>query len=107
MKPLNSLCAVVVGLSVLTGCHRTPELTSHAAGHPLHVRIRGTHKVDTASDRGVITGPAGVVTIEPTRMRVNSLDWVQISQGVSVAIEMQPNRLRVQAGKVTIAQSSH
>ncbi len=103
--PTLATLARALLLASLTGCDRSPEVSTEAAGHAISARIQGPHTVVSEADRAVITGPLAKVTIERAQVKVNDGRWMSIPEGVPVSLDIARSKLRIQAGKVTISHS--
>lgn len=106
-KSSPTLTALTLGALLLafSGCDRSPELVTEAAGHAISARIKGPHSVKAEADRAVFASSHGKVTIEPARVSLNEGQWTAIPEGVPVVLEMVRSKLRIQAGNVTITQT--
>lgn len=106
MNKSRFLIAPLAGLLLTSGCHRDPDLVTNAAGHPVEIRVVGAHRVESGKEQGIISGPAGKITLEPERFRINDLAWTSIREEVPVRVDMRPNLLWVRAGKVTVTMGT-
>jgi hypothetical protein len=101
----------VIALSTLlpllfAGCTETTSITTHAAGHEITADIEGTPSVENEPTRAVIGGPFGTVTIERERVRLDDLQWTTIQADVPVWVSIRRHKVRVKAGRVTIARTT-
>ncbi len=97
-----SLALLVLGL---TACHKVTRISTKAAGHPIRVEVTGNHSLESDAERGVIQSPHGTVVIEPTRMRVDEAAWTVIEASVPVDVRIEPGRVLLTAGRVTVKRT--
>jgi hypothetical protein len=98
--------SVVGALFALTGCHKSTQIVTSAAGHPITAMVEGTHSVDTQPTGAVIRSEFGKVTIERTRVQLDSVRWTTIPQHVPVRVSISSHKQWLSAGPVTITQTS-
>lgn len=97
---------LVLVLSTLAACTRTPPFSSHAAGHATTAWIKGAGaKLENRVDVAVLASEYGQVTIEPARVRIEGSAWVTIPEGAPVTVRIERGRISVKAGHVSVGQT--
>ena len=101
------MTALLSLVMLITGCAKSTYLTTKAGGHEIRAEIVGNHSIDTQPERGTISSPHGIVTIERTRVKVDDADWTAIPEGVPVEVSITKGSVRLAAGKVIIKRTVH
>ena len=99
-----AILALTLGWSV-TACTNARHVILNAVGHEIRADIEGTHSIDEQPTHAIISGQFGKVTIERSRVRVEGLEWVAISENAPVAVRIVKHKLTVRAGGVSIART--
>jgi hypothetical protein len=97
-----SVALLAIGL---IGCGKGARISTHAAGHPINVEVTGKHSLESDAERGVIKSAHGTVVIEPTRMRVDDASWTAIEAGIPVEVQIEPGKVLLTAGRVTVKRT--
>ena len=104
-RTFRSLSALSL-LLVLTGCDRSTRISTNAAGHAISAEIVGTHSIDSKTDRAVIDGEFGQITVERARVRLKDGPWTKIPENVPVTVGIARHTRWVTAGGVSIKEST-
>lgn len=105
-KPGFTVVAVLIVLMLaVTGCNKSTQITTSAAGHQIRAAIEGNHSIESHPSQGVITSPFGKITIERARVQFDDAPWTKIPEGVPVKVSISKHKLSLTAGSVTIKQS--
>ncbi len=92
---------LLVPLLAMLGCTKVNRVSTHAVGHPVTVRVVGTHSIDEDDNRGVISSQYGRVTIERDRVKLNDAPWTAIRENVPIDVRISKGTLSVAAGSTT------
>ncbi len=98
-----SLVALFIALA---GCKNSTRISTHAAGHEITVQIEGNHSLETLTDRAVITGEFGKITVERARVQLGDGPWNKIPEAVPMTVGILKHKSWVTAGGVSIKETS-
>ena len=99
------LVSAVLLLS-LPACTPSTRIATHAAGHAITIDIEGHHSLETGTNRAVIVGEFGKITVEPARVQLGDGPWTKIPEDVPMIVGIVKHKRWVTAGGLRIKETS-
>lgn len=102
---IAAVALLVIPMLGLLGCSRSTEITTTAAGHLIHIDVKGKHSINSQSDQGTISTPEGKITIERSRVKFDDAQWTAIPEGAAISVKISKGTLWLSVGSVTIKRT--
>lgn len=109
MKSFNALVGILATAALLVAlpaCRKSNRISTHAAGHPITVEIEGRHSLEAGTNRAVLVGDFGKITVEPDRVQLGDGHWTKIPEAVPMIVGISKDKRWVTAGGVSITETS-
>lgn len=105
-KALVGILATATLLMALPACRQSSRISTQAAGHDITAEIEGRHSLETGTNRAVLVGDFGKITVEPDRVQLGDGPWTRIPEAVPMIVGITKHKRWVTAGGVSITETS-